>query len=346
MSQNRCPKRQNAQNGGTLSLLIHFSEEDFAKITIATSPDPLWEILLGLHALQSTEADPVIAGWRARVDLTPTTRGLFRIAPARGYSPDFLTPAESAAGLDAGLEAIEATRTSRLRSDLALLADGQNLPPWARELATGERDALDGLVAALKSFHQTALAPHWAAITECIEEDRRARARTLADTGLAGLLSSLHPFLTWHGSTLELHGPHVSGELVLGGRGLRLVPSFFCHQAPTVLADPTLAPVLIYPIAIDPGRFRRTAAASDDPAAALASLLGKTRAQLLVATARGRTTTELGHDAGITAAAASYHASILRDAGLIETHREGIAVRHTLTELGTNLVSRRILGVA
>jgi DNA-binding transcriptional ArsR family regulator len=329
-----------------MSLLIHFSAADLAKITIAKSPDPLWELLLGLHALQSREADPAIAAWRARVDLTPAARGLFRIAPARGYSPDFLTPEESAAGLGTGLQAIEATATSRLRGDLAMLARGQELPPWARELAAGGRAARHGLVAALKAFHDVALAPHWASIAECVEDDYRARACTLADTGLTGLLSSLHPLLTWRGSTLELHGSHVTGELVLGGRGLRLVPSFFCHQAPTVLADPELAPVLVYPIAIDPGRFRPSAARIGDPSAALASLLGKTRAQLLVATERGCTTTELSREAGISATAASYHASILRGAGLIDTRREGIAVRHTLTSLGTNLVSRRAIGAA
>jgi len=329
-----------------LSLLIHFSETDLGKITIAGSPDPLWETLLGLHALQSPEADPAIAAWRARVDLTAATRGLFRIAPARGYSPDFLTPEESADGLDAGLEAILGTSAPRLRGELARLAGGREIPQWARDLAAGGRSVLRELAGALKAFHRTALAPHWSAIAECVDDDRRARARTLLDSGLGGLLSGLHPLLTWRGSTLELHGPHVSGELVLGGRGLRLVPSFFCHQAPTVLADPALPPVLVYPIAIDPHRFRPAPASSGDPVTALASLLGKTRAQLLVATARGCTTTELGRYAGISAASASYHASILREAGLVETRREGTAVRHTLTELGANLMQRRHAGVA
>jgi DNA-binding transcriptional ArsR family regulator len=327
-----------------LSLQIHFSEADLAKITIATSPDPLWEVLLALHALQSTEADPMIEAWRARVETTSVTRGLFRIAPGRGYSPDFLTPEESRAGLGAGLEAVEGTATSRLRGDLAMLAGGRELPSWARELASGGRDVRHELAGALKAFYETALGPYWTAIEACVDDDRRTRARILADSGLAVLLSTLHPFLTWRGSTLELHGPHVTGELVLGGRGLRLVPSFFCHQAPTVLADPELAPVLVYPIAVVPGRFRPMS--SDDPSAALASLLGKSRAQLLVATMRGRTTTELGHDAGISVASASYHATILREAGLIDTRREGAAVRHTLTELGASLVARRARGAA
>ena len=316
-----------------MALLIHFSDADLAKITIADSPDPLWEVLLGLHALQAHDVDPVVGRWREQVDRTQASRGLLGIAPARGYSPDFLTPEQGADGLEAGMAGILDTPAARLRTELRRLTGGR-VPGWARALATGA--TLGELVEGLTAFYRSALAPYWAAMVETVRDDRLGRARTMLDTGLVGMLSGLHPMLTWHGTTLMLHGRHVSGELVLGGRGIRLVPSFFCHAVPTVLADPTLPPVLVYPIAIDPRRF----GVSSGPDA-LAALLGKTRAQLLAAAASGRTTTELARQAEISPAAASYHASILRDAGLIDTHRMGTAVRHTLTELGRNLVARR-----
>jgi len=41
---------------------------------------------------------------------------------------------------------------------------------------------------------------------------------------------------------------------------------------------------------------------------------------------------------GISLAAASQHASVLRDAGLITTHRQGSAVLHVLTPPGTELL--------
>jgi DNA-binding transcriptional ArsR family regulator len=41
---------------------------------------------------------------------------------------------------------------------------------------------------------------------------------------------------------------------------------------------------------------------------------------------------------GISLAAASQHASVLRDAGLITTHRQGSAVLHVLTPLGAELL--------
>jgi len=79
----------------------------------------------------------------------------------------------------------------------------------------------------------------------------------------------------------------------------------------------------------------------DGPSEALSALLGKTRAQLLVAAGRGATTTELGKSAGISPASASYHATILRNAGLIHSRRVGVAVLHRLTELGSALITRR-----
>jgi DNA-binding transcriptional ArsR family regulator len=41
---------------------------------------------------------------------------------------------------------------------------------------------------------------------------------------------------------------------------------------------------------------------------------------------------------GISLAAASEHASVLRDAGLITTHRNGSSVLHVLTPLGAELL--------
>src|SRR5438876_12229110 len=40
----------------------------------------------------------------------------------------------------------------------------------------------------------------------------------------------------------------VHRDLRLDGRGLRLVPSFFCRGTPVALADPELPPTLVYPL--------------------------------------------------------------------------------------------------
>ncbi|MCR6482818.1 helix-turn-helix domain-containing protein [Amycolatopsis sp. OK19-0408] len=153
------------------------------------------------------------------------------------------------------------------------------------------------------------------------------------------MLNSLHPALTWRDQVLEVAGDHVTGELELDGRGLRLVPAYFCRQAPTLLADPGLPPVLVYPAEARPPA--PAAAATPGAEAALADLLGATRASALRVLADGCTTTELGRRVGITISAASYHASILRSSGLVTSERNGTAVIHRLTVLGADLLGRR-----
>ena len=54
--------------------------------------------------------------------------------------------------------------------------------------------------------------------------------------------------------------------------------------------------------------------------------------------ADGCSTTELADRVGIWLAAASQHASVLRDAGLMGAHRQGGAVLHVLTPLGVELL--------
>ena len=72
--------------------------------------------------------------------------------------------------------------------------------------------------------------------------------------------------------------------------------------------------------------------------AALAALVGRNRAAVLGAVADGCTTTELAVRVGISIAAASQHASVLRDAGLITSSRQGGAMLHALTPLGAGLL--------
>jgi DNA-binding transcriptional ArsR family regulator len=71
---------------------------------------------------------------------------------------------------------------------------------------------------------------------------------------------------------------------------------------------------------------------------ALARLVGRTRAAVLFAARTRPTTSELAQRVGISAASASEHATVLREAGLITTHRHRNTVRHTLTRIGVDLL--------
>jgi DNA-binding transcriptional ArsR family regulator len=63
----------------------------------------------------------------------------------------------------------------------------------------------------------------------------------------------------------------------------------------------------------------------------LESLLGRTRAAALHVTAEGCTTSELARRPYVTAAAASQHATVLRNTDLITTSRRGGSVLHLIT---------------
>ncbi|GAA1666816.1 winged helix-turn-helix domain-containing protein [Fodinicola feengrottensis] len=281
--------------------------------------------------------------WCGATQLSGAAKQLLLLAPAQGYSPDFLTPAEGAAGLDAGLDAVLTTPRARLRTEMGKLGAGHRLGPWARDVADGRSPAMQNLSVAIREFHRGVLEPRWSYITSRVNSDRARRTEALATDGVGSLLTGLHPSLRWQAPHLELAGQHVNGDLRLQGRGLRLIPSFFCRGVPTVLEDADLAPVLVYPI--DGGSsWLAPHSVRPDPEdhAPLIALLGPTRAKVLVAAAAGCTTTELGQRAAISPASASYHATVLREAGLLTTRRNGMSVQHDLTALGSALLDGQL----
>ena len=71
----------------------------------------------------------------------------------------------------------------------------------------------------------------------------------------------------------------------------------------------------------------------------LARLLGHTRAAAMRALRTPCTTAQLAGRVGISAASASEHAKVLRDAGLVQTMRCRRSVRHSPTPLGRNLLN-------
>ncbi len=324
-------------------LRIFFTTDDVARTRLAPAPDPLWETVLSLHALRSQRSNAVHGEWQRGViaglqgsHLMSDLRLLLVLNPPKGYFPDFLTPIAGTDGLDAGLDAVAATPPELLRRDLAILAEERLLPSDAIALARGDAHALRQLTDTMRAYHEFALAPDWARVEAVVEADRARRIRAVAARGAEGLLESLRPAMRWHAGELHVDYPF-NQQMHLGGRGLLLVPSYFCWRYPVTLLDPDLPPVLVYPA-------DRPAAASAGPEAgrrALGALLGSTRAAALAAIGDGCSTSDLARRVGISAAAASQHATILRNAGLITSHRERNMVLHSLTPLGASVLNGR-----
>ncbi|WP_405505093.1 helix-turn-helix domain-containing protein [Streptomyces purpurascens] len=329
-----------------MALRIHFTDDDLTRIRFAQAPDPMWEALQSMHMLQTRDGWAVFGRWRARVRpaLGAPERQLLRLAPPVGYSPDFLTPAAGEGGLEPGIDALLSTPRARLRHDLLeLSADGRRLPPWGRALADGDGAAVHHLGRTLRTYVRAGLAPYWDHVRARFEAERALRTRT-PGAGAGSLLGALHPELHWRPPVLTVGGLRVERDVHLRGRGLLVLPSYFCWRYPTVLKDAALPPVVVYPMthqgALNPAD--RSAGDTRAPSRSLVALLGRTRAEILRhASENGATTTELAHGTGVSAATASYHASVLRDAGLLSTHRLGNAVLHTTTPLGAALLDGR-----
>ncbi|MEV8376498.1 transcriptional regulator [Kribbella sp. NPDC056861] len=324
-------------------LRIHFTAEDLRRITIASGPAPMWELLLSLHMVQHRDGRLVFGDWRREVRAkvpAEQLRLLLQLAPATGYSPDFLTPTEPVADFETGLQTVLSTPRRSLRHQLSLLGSKHTASPWLHQLARGDSDALRRLDGAIRSYHDTAIAPFWTSIGSRVAADQAQRGRTLARLGVDDLLSSLHPRVRWRPPELQVLGMR-ERHLHLEGRGIRLQPSAFCWQAPTKLRDPLLQPILVYPIHHASGLHDPRLDLGSRSNDALSMLLGPTRAGALAATLAGCTTTQMAEICQVSAASASHQAAVLRAAGLITTRRTGCSVRHEITERGLCLLSVR-----
>ena len=322
-------------------LKIIFSGEDVLRTRVAPAADPLWELVLSLHLLQGRSRDPMMTTWRRTVahGLRTDTdaeqyRLLLALNPPRGYFPDFLTPSASREGIEAGLDAVRGTPVDMLRRDLRRLAGETALPSSAGALARGEPATLHHLTDAMARYQSLAVTPYWARVQAAVEADRARRARAMLDGGAEGLLASLRPNMRWVSGVLEVLDYPDTRELHLDGRGLLLVPSFFCSRTPVALVDPTLPPVLVYPVDRLAGLTPASGPAASPQGEALAALLGRTRSRVLQAADEGCTTGEMARRLRISAAAASQHTTVLRNAGLLVSQRDRNTVLHTLTPLG------------
>jgi DNA-binding transcriptional ArsR family regulator len=326
-------------------LRIHFTPDDLSRVRILPEPDPLWEVLLSLHLLQTEQGAVLFGGWRrrTRAAVRPSAHILTRLARSQGYSPDFLTPAPAGGGLDDGLEILQATPRSQLRMEMGLLAVETTLPMWAASIADGSPDAMRQIAAGIRDYYSDALRPHWQVIRSHIRADRNKRADHVVDGGVEALLGNLHSTVSWHSPVLGVSYP-VDQDLYLEGRGLTLVPSFFCWQNPITLADPGRQPVLVYPVERTLGWSAAGELPADAPRpSSLVALLGRTRATVLrtIADTPCLNTSELARMTGISLAGASQHATVLREAGLVVTHRHQGSAMHRLSPRGATLLDPR-----
>nr|SBO95613.1 Putative regulatory protein [Nonomuraea gerenzanensis] len=325
-------------------LRIVFTSEDLALTRMATRTDLLWEMLGSLHRLQARDGGQTMAGWRRQARARLTEAGLLAsvrslllpLAPRGPYFPDFLTPIEAQLGDEQALQALADTPGTRMRAEMELLRRTAGLPSTElADLARGDRQAIKRLGRLVAGYCAAVLTPHRPQAEPALAHERTLLQRHLVTGGAEQLLAHLSPAMRWRPPVLEVDYPTgLDRELPLRGRGLTVIPSYFCRGNPVALVDPALPPVLAYPIR-RPGQ--RRAAGGE----ALTALLGRTRAHILncIVQAPGCSTGELAHRARVSPSTASEHVHVLREANLIASARQVNLVLHYPTELGADLLA-------
>ena len=337
---------------------LHFTADDLRRITLAPAVNALSETALSLRFSLRQGPGPGSGShrhgrWdRPRPAARPWHQSLRGTASARagvlaelvtddGYLPDFLLQPSLDDFSDA-LEAAASTPAEQLALDLGIpRAAGRNghlsrPGPWARDLAHGSPNATRALVADTRRYFHTSVEPLWPRIRGDALTDRALRAEMLLRGGVDALLTTLAT--TWRWEAPILHLPSASAyDIPLCGRGLLLVPSWFA-TGPLVMYRPRAATVLVYPL-YDGGTGSSASDAVEGRPEALAALLGRTRAHILGLLRTPATTTALAERAALSLPAASRHTRVLREAGLVDTTRTGVAVLHTLTPLGDTLLA-------
>ena len=303
----------------------------------------MWELVFSLHRLQTKVGYLDHLDWHRQVrhdiraaGLAPLLRStLLPLLPLSVYFPDFLTPSTGSGEIEEAIDIIAATPRAQMRRELATMAaGGKALPAWTTELAAGRPAARRHLSEGLKRYFDVAVRPHWTAIGRRVAEHRLVGHTGMLQDGMRSLLAGLSPSMRWRPPVLQVHGYPLDRRLVLRGRGITLIPSYFCRGTPVAFANPVLKPILVYPA---PQAETATIGPEPSPEEGVDVLLGRTRAAILRAAALATSTTELARRTGTSPATASHHTAILRNAGLLTSHRMGKETLHRITDLGRRL---------
>jgi len=334
-------------------LRVHFTAVDLARTHIVASYGPYSEAMFSLGVLRDRRREALFDGWRQQ--LTDASGGWAGVLSRLIGSPpvlDLFTLIGRVRSDEESTQALLSVDRRHLKAEVDAAANwaaanrsspDSELPAWAFRLPE-DRAVRFAFAARMQACCAAAIGPHWNHIQAHLDAEAAVRARVLAQGGIEQLLSTLHPDLRWRDGALQVQdGTSRSADVYLNGSGLALVPSVFCRRIASYHisdADRGGPAVLFYPALREVKDAYRLWARTDPTSThkTLVALLGSTRAAALDIICQGCTTTELARRLGVSPPTASYHATILRNAGLISTRRHGSVVVHNISPLGASLL--------
>ena len=318
---------------------FHLSPGDIQAVRFGISPGH--ELAHAVRVLLRPAQHPLQWGWLRSVR-EHLPRESFALLAAvigdDGYMPDFLTAAPHwDMTPDAEVDALRTASLDPMRVDFGkmvlrsqgarqqALRDMQEHPIRARRM----------IADAWSEVWDAVLAPVWPQLERILRADIATRSRTIAASGISAMAGDLHERVSWGNGAVRVRLRKHSEQVDCRGIGLVLVPSVMSSWGCMVLTEPPAQPTLFYPARGVTAGWARDSA---ETAEALGALLGPARAEILLAAGSARTTSQVARDAGIAVSTASHHLTILRDAGLVASERDGNRMLHLRTPLGEAIV--------
>lgn len=318
---------------------FELSPGDIQAVRFGISPGH--ELAHAVRVLLRPQQHPLQWGWLREVR-GRLPRNSFELLSAvigdDGYLPDFLTAAPRwDMTPESELEALRSAPLEPMRVDFEKMVLRSTGSRQRALSGMHERPArARAMIAdAWQDVWDAALAPVWPQLDRLLRADIAVRARTIAASGIGGMADELHPNVSWGAGAVRVRLRKHSEQVDCRGSGLVLVPSVMSSWGCMVLTEPPAQPTLFYPARGVTAGWARSAT---DTAASLGALLGPARAGILLGASDARTTSQIARDAGIAVSTASHHLTVLRDAGLIASERDGARMLHLRTPLGEAMV--------
>jgi hypothetical protein len=319
--------------------MIHarFNTEALTRVRFAISP--MFEIIASLKALDDPARGALHLSWveRTRRETADLDLSALRaLQRSETYNPDFVNPPPSGplAEFEDELATMLATPAEQIQAEVRNAYRDASLPDVLEPFVSDTDAAVLRLAELMRRYWARALSPHWSRIRSLLEHDVLYRARQMANGGTRQLFSDLDPSVSWDTDVLRIDKCDDT-TLDLDDRGLLLVPSVFVWPKVMVVTAPPWQPTLVYP-ARGVGMLWRPQ--RPVPPDALAKLVGRSRAALLLALDCPRSTTELANALGVSSGGVSQHLAVLSSAGLVNRRREQRYVLYLRSPDGDALV--------